>query len=134
MFNVLWIEDSSSDVLLLKIAASEIGSNLVFETISNGGEAMDTLSSLGSEDDELPQLVLLDLNLPQAHGEEILGLMKQHPALRAIPAVVLTTSDAPRDRERCLTIGCAEYIVKPVNFDGYMDLARHLERYLARQG
>ena len=135
MSNVLWIEDSSSDILLLKIAAGEVGSSLVFETISNGGEALDRLASLaGSGDEDLPQLLLLDLNLPQAHGEEILAFIKQHPVLRDIPAVVLTTSDAPRDRERCRSIGCAEYLVKPVNFDGYVDLARHLERYVPRTG
>jgi CheY-like chemotaxis protein len=106
----------------------------VFETISNGGEALDRLSLAGSRDEDLPQLLLLDLNLPQVHGEEILAFIKQHPVLRAIPAVVLTTSDAPRDRERCRSIGCAEYLVKPVNYDGYVDLARHLESYVPRAG
>ncbi len=128
----LWIEDNPGDIELMRYVLRETGCGTAFDTVSNGGDALDLLRELAvSEPEDHPRLILLDLNLPRVHGHEILAFLKESPALQHIPTVVLTTSDAPRDRERCVALGCTEFFVKPPSLQGYLDLARRLETYLA---
>jgi len=77
----------------------------------------------------LPVVILLDLRLPKISGLVVLQAFKAHAILRRIPVVVLTTSKEDRDIQAAYDLGANSYIVKPVDFDSFMDMARHIELY-----
>ncbi|MER0215860.1 MAG: response regulator [Nitrosomonas sp.] len=76
-----------------------------------------------------PAVILLDLNLPRIDGLTVLRTLKQHAVLCRIPVVVLTTSKEDRDIQAAYDLGANSYIVKPVGFDNFMDVAQHIELY-----
>ncbi len=77
----------------------------------------------------LPVVILLDLKLPRVHGLEVLRQLKSHAALRRIPVVVLTTSTEEKDVQSAYELGANSYIVKPVDFDKFMDVAAQIDLY-----
>lgn len=76
-------------------------------------------------------LILLDLNLPQVDGYEVLRQLKGNEATRGIPVIILTTTDNPREIERCYELGCNVYITKPVDYESFADAIRKLGLMLA---
>ncbi|MER0170400.1 MAG: response regulator [Nitrosomonas sp.] len=76
-----------------------------------------------------PAVILLDLNLPRVDGLIVLRILKDHIALRRIPVVVLTTSKEDSDIQSAYDLGVNSYIVKPVDFDNFMDVAQQIELY-----
>jgi len=76
-----------------------------------------------------PAVILLDLNLPRVDGLTVLRTLKEHTVLCRIPVVVLTTSKEDRDIQAAYDSGVNSYIVKPVGFDNFMDVAQHIELY-----
>jgi hypothetical protein len=76
-----------------------------------------------------PAVILLDLKLPRVDGLEVLRQIKQHPTLRVIPVVVLTTSAEGRDVETAYQLGANSYIVKPVEFEKFMDVSEKIDLY-----
>jgi CheY-like chemotaxis protein len=81
--------------------------------------------------DGQPILVLLDLNLPDMSGLDILARLKEHEELRRMPVIVLTTTDDQREIQRCYELGCNVYITKPVNYDTFAQAIRQLGLFLA---
>ncbi|HEV7873909.1 MAG TPA: response regulator [Enterovirga sp.] len=73
-----------------------------------------------------PLLILLDLNLPDMTGVDILKVVKENEALKRTPVVVLTTTDDQREIQRCYDLGCNVYITKPVNYEGFSNAIRQL--------
>ncbi|MGX9965415.1 response regulator [Roseomonas sp. F4] len=78
-----------------------------------------------------PVLVLLDLNLPDMSGIDILARLKADPELRLAPVIVLTTTDDDREIRRCYELGCSVYITKPVNYETFAQAVRQLGLFLA---
>ncbi len=76
-----------------------------------------------------PVVILLDLNMPRINGLTVLRTLKAHPVLRCIPIVILTTSSEDRDIQTAYDTGANSYIVKPVGFDNFMEVAQHIELY-----
>ena len=76
-----------------------------------------------------PAVILLDLNLPRIDGLTVLRTLKAHAVLRRIPVVVLTTSKEDRDIHAAYDLGVNSYIVKPVDFNNFMDVAQQIELY-----
>lgn len=76
-----------------------------------------------------PVVILLDINMPKVGGLEVLRLLKSHPVFRTIPVVMLTTSAASQDVKIAYRHGANSYIVKPVDFDRFMELAARIETY-----
>lgn len=76
-----------------------------------------------------PAVILLDLNLPRVDGLTVLRTLKDHIVLRRIPVVVLTTSKEDSDIQSAYDLGVNSYIVKPVDFDNFMDVAQQIELY-----
>jgi len=76
-----------------------------------------------------PVVILLDLNMPRINGLTVLRTLKEHPVLRRIPVVILTTSSEDRDIQTAYDTGANSYIVKPVGFDNFMEVAQHIELY-----
>lgn len=75
------------------------------------------------------RLVLLDINMPRMNGHEFLRALREDPALRQVPVVVLTTSNDDRDRGRAFDAGAAGYLLKPIAFEGFVDLMAAMNRY-----
>lgn len=114
---LLIVEDSDEDFYAMKRALAKI---LPCEVVRcrTGNEALDYLFRRDSYVQAvLPSLVLLDLNLPGKDGRVVLEQVKQDATLRAVPVVVVSTSDNPADIARCYTTGCSGYLVKALAYE-----------------
>lgn len=76
-------------------------------------------------------LLLLDIRMPQVDGVEVLRQIKQDSELKKIPVIILTTTDDPREVERCHQLGCSNYIVKPVDYEKFADAIRKLGLFIS---
>jgi CheY-like chemotaxis protein len=133
---ILLVEDSSTDVLLIKRALARLGVINPTQTIADGEEALQYLAGLGRFGDRqrypLPALVLLDLKLPRQSGLDVLGWLKQQPGLKRTPVVVLTSSAESQDVARAYDLGANSYLVKPVAFDDLQRLLQSVDGYWMR--
>ncbi len=122
IFQVLLVEDSPSDARLTQEAFREGKISSKLSIVTDGSEALEYLRRTGKYTAALrPDLILLDLNLPKMDGREVLQQIKTDPALKTIPVVILTTSEADQDVINAYELHANCYIRKPV------DLARFLE-------
>ncbi len=81
--------------------------------------------------DGIPYVLLLDIRMPKLDGTEVLKLIKADEELRKIPVIMITTTDDPREVEKCHAIGCSNYITKPVDYDAFVNAIRQLGLFLA---
>ena len=130
---ILLVEDSSSDEeLTLRALKKHNIANRVVVT-RDGAEALDYLfvqgSHAGRNPEEVPQVVLLDLNLPKIGGLEVLRRMRADERTRRIPVVVLTSSDEEKDILSSYDLGANSFVRKPVDFAQFVDAARQLGLY-----
>lgn len=91
-------------------------------------EGADVLEMLGSMD-PLPDLVLLDLKLPKFDGAEVLRQIRSDDRTRKLCVVIFTSSSEPRDIQRCYSLGCNSYVIKPVAYESYIDTIRQIGNY-----
>lgn len=75
-------------------------------------------------------VLLLDIRLPKVDGVEVLRRIKQEPQLQKIPVIMLTTTDDPRDVDRCHQLGCSHYVTKPVEYDQFAEILKQLGLFL----
>lgn len=130
---ILLVEDNPGDVRLTKEALREVGMSNPLHVARHGLEALDFLRQSGDfKDAPRPDLVLLDLNLPRLSGREVLKQMKDDPALRQIPVIVLSTSDAHRDVSESYALHANCYINKPVDFDDFLRVVQSIECFWLR--
>jgi CheY-like chemotaxis protein len=126
ILNILLVEDDEVDVLNVKRAFEKNKITNPLFVASNGIEALEMLRT------QVPRnrrLVLLDLNLPRMNGIEFLRELRADPELGSIPVVVLTTSDAEKDKIEAFKLNVGGYLVKPVTFPGFADLMATLNKY-----
>jgi chemotaxis family two-component system response regulator Rcp1 len=131
-FHILLVEDSPSDVLIIRRALGEIGFPHLLTTLSDGASAMDHLDRLSDPScpsEVVPDLVLLDLNLPGPDGGQLLRRLKGDPILRVIPVVVLTTSGRDKDVWQSYQAGANTFVQKPASFEHYRELALTVRNY-----
>lgn len=131
---ILLVEDSAKDVELTLSALDE--HHLANEVVvaRDGAEALDYLMRRGkhaARSDELPAVVLLDLKLPKVDGLEVLREMKADPRLKVIPVVMLTSSLEEQDLVRSYQQGVSAYVVKPVDFQRFVDTVKELGLFWA---
>ena len=126
---ILVVDDSTEDVLLLEEAMQEYGLHAELESACDGERALARLR----DGDRLPDLVLLDLNMPRRSGQEVLEELKQDAALRALPVIIFSTSSSPLDVEDCYDRHANSYLIKPIDFDGLGDVVRALDAFWLRQ-
>ena len=130
---ILLVEDNPDDVELTRIAFAEakIANDLV--VMRDGAEALDYLFARGAysdrDPDDLPSIILLDLNLPKVDGREVLQAIRANEATRTLPVVVLTTSAEPFDVEASYALGVNSYIQKPVNFEQFVWAVKQVGLY-----
>ena len=124
--HLLLIEDNEGDILLTQEALSDIALRNSLTVMRDGEQALDFLQN---SKNQLPDIILLDINLPRMDGKEFLSRVKTDPSLRHIPIVVLTTSSSGRDIKDAYTLYANCYITKPVDFDSFVQVIRAIERF-----
>lgn len=123
--DVLLIEDNLIEVMKMERAISSLGLNHIINVANNGEEALEILE----DNQQWPDLILLDLNMPRISGIEFLMILKNNDDLKHIPTVILTTSDNQKDIEECYRIGVSGYIVKPLKYYDYVDKIQNVLSY-----
>jgi CheY-like chemotaxis protein len=128
--DVLLVEDDPGDVLLIREAFEENKVANRLSVVSDGVEALRFLRKEGEYTDApVPDLILLDLNLPRKDGREVLAETKADEQLRRIPVVVLTTSKAEEDVLRSYDLHANAYVTKPVDYERFMDVVRQIDDF-----
>ena len=124
-------EDDADDQFLFQTAFEENGLTVQIECVNNGVELVSYLDSCKSSGDHIhfPSLIILDLNMPKKDGREVLKEIKNHPTYKTIPVIIFTTTKNEMEVRRCYELGANSYIVKPVSFDGLINIIREIKNY-----
>jgi CheY-like chemotaxis protein len=112
---ILLIEDDADDIELLEEALKQNNISYSLNVVMEGDKVTSYLNSV----DSLPQVIVLDFNLPKLHGREILNILKSSDQFKKIPVVVLTTSAAKEDAEYALNLGASHFITKPTSMKDF---------------
>ena len=130
LLDILVVDDNEDDILLLQESLRGLPTVNVLHSVHDGEEAMAFLRREGRYSAaQRPGLVLLDINMPKMNGFEVLSKMKDDPQLRAIPVVMLTTSNRDADIETAYSCGACSFVTKPVSFDRLQLMAGHFVCY-----
>jgi CheY-like chemotaxis protein len=127
---VLLVEDNPGDADLTKETLEDCRLHIEITIAIDGVEALDRLCRRPPHvATELPDLIMLDLNLPRMSGREVLARIKQDPSLRTIPVVILSSSDAEQDIVRSYELGANCYVTKPVGLEAFQAIVRSVEGF-----
>jgi CheY-like chemotaxis protein len=127
---VFLVEDNPTDSYLSRMAMERtIAMPLQIVAADTGEYALELLRHHCSNH-KCPNVVLLDLSLPDISGHEVLAQVRAEPLLKDVPVVILTGSDDPEDQRRAREAGASDYWIKPMGMIGYMDIMRRLRGYL----
>ena len=132
-YPVLYVEDNADDVLLLRHAFKRADILDPVQFAQDGQEAIDYLAGAGKFSDRkkypMPRLVLLDLKLPKKTGIEVLQWIREQPALRKLPVIILSASAQKSDVGRCYELGVNAFLVKPSSIDTLGDMCRAIQHF-----
>lgn len=123
--NILLIEDDTIEVMKFNRVLKTLNFNHKVIEANNGEEALEILR----EKEIIPDIILLDLNMPKLNGIEFLRILKNDDSLKFIPSIMLTTSSNHKDLLECYKIGIAGYILKPLKYDDYLERIKKLLDY-----
>ncbi len=128
--DILLVEDNPGDIFLIREALAMGSVPKRVHVVEDGEEALRYLSNQGKfRDASMPDLILLDLNLPKIDGRQVLEIVKDTRNLRHIPIVVLSTSTSERDVVSAYEHHANCYLSKPATLEKFFDLVRQLEEY-----
>jgi CheY-like chemotaxis protein len=123
---ILLVEDDIVDQMTVKRALKDINVTNPLRITNNGEEALEYLSN---EKNELPGIILLDLNMPKMNGIEFLRIVKTDNRIKRIPVVVLTTSKEEPDRVNTFDLGIVGYMIKPVDYLQFVEVIKTINLY-----
>lgn len=130
MNRILLVEDNEDDIELTLLAFERHNLSNEVAVARDGQAALDLLHGTATTPPQaLPLVVLLDLKLPRFDGDEVLQRIREHPRTRLLPVVMLTSSAEERDRLRTYSHGVNSYIVKPIDFENFVEAARQIGMY-----
>ncbi|MDZ4769166.1 MAG: response regulator [Chloroflexota bacterium] len=130
MIDILLVEDNPGDVRLTQIALRDSKIKNRINVVNDGVEAMAYLRREAKYADQpMPDIILLDLNLPRKNGREVLQEIKEDDVLRRIPVVVLTTSDDEKDILATYDLHANCYITKPVDLSRFVEIVKSIEYF-----
>jgi CheY-like chemotaxis protein len=131
--HILLVEDNRMDIELTLDAFRERRLNNQVHVAPGGQEALDYLFGRGAysdrENNPVPDLILLDLKMPVIDGHEVLRQIKLTPQLKRIPVIILSSSKEEGDRAMTYDNGANSYLVKPVSFEGFLDVVQQIDHY-----
>ena len=122
---ILLIEDDMIEIMKLNRAVSSLKLDHKIIETNNGEDALKFLE----KKEELPDIILLDLNMPKINGIEFLSILKKDDVLKYIPTIILTTSSNQKDLLECYRIGIAGYVLKPLKYEEYVSKIEKLLAY-----
>ncbi len=131
--SIILVEDDDGHATLIERNLRRAGLANQFARLKDGQEALDYFASPAA----CPQgatnpscLVLLDIKMPRVDGVEVLRRMKADPRTAMIPVIMLTTTDDPREVDRCYQLGCNVYVTKPVEYESFLEAIKRLGLFL----
>lgn len=128
--HILLAEDDESDVLLTRLGFEQAEVPALLHHVWNGAECLAFLRKEAEfAEAPMPDLLLLDLDMPRMDGREVLQAIVADPALRHLPVVVLTTSSAEQDVREMYRLRCSSYVAKPIDFAEFVRVARDIGQY-----
>ncbi len=130
---ILLAEDDDGHASLVERNLERAGVLNGILRVRDGHELLECLRTRGTSHGHALHeafVILLDINMPRIDGIEALRQIKADPATRRIPVIMLTTTDDPREIDRCYELGCNVYVTKPVEQDGFLDAIRRLGLFL----
>jgi len=128
--DILLVEDDPGDVELTKEGLQDAKMLVTLHVVEDGEKALRFLRKEAPYTEAVrPDIILLDLNMPKKSGQETLAEIKADPALRSIPVVILTTSEAESDIVRCYDLGANCYIPKPISFEAFTRVVAMIEEF-----
>jgi CheY-like chemotaxis protein len=127
---VLHVDDDPNDTALLEAARRKAGVDFRLENVGDGDEAIAYLNGAGQYANRTnhpwPTLILLDLKMPRATGFEILKWIRNHPACKNLPVIVLSGSELQEDMRQAYLMGANSYLVKPLGFEALVNLVKNV--------
>ncbi|GAO45163.1 response regulator [Flavihumibacter petaseus] len=120
---ILIVDDDMDDFEILRGALESIPAAPTIGYAENGEKALDTLNRYG-QSDNLPELIVLDLNMPLKNGTETLRSLKADPRFRHIPVIIYSTSINPLEANKCMQLGALSYITKPISHEESVETAK----------
>ncbi|MFN0103301.1 MAG: response regulator [Bryobacteraceae bacterium] len=130
-FRILLVEDNAADVYLFRKALAGAGLNFELTVITDGAEALAFVRREGKyAESPVPDLAILDLNMPKHDGADVLEAMRQSSHLANVPVVVTSSSTSPRERTRVERLGIERYIRKPPGLDEFLQIGTVLKQIL----
>ncbi len=128
---VLVVEDNPADANLIEEAVAEEHVVCELHIVRDGAKAIDFLDRLDADDtQQRPDLVLLDLNLPKVSGEQVLMRIRLSPRCEKTRVLIVSSSNAPADRERAMALGATGYFRKPSSLDQFMEIGHRIREML----
>jgi CheY-like chemotaxis protein len=124
--HILLVEDDMIDVMIVKRALSDLKFNHHLKVASNGEEALEHLKT---HKDNLPWIILLDINMPKMNGLEFLAIIKNDNDFKRLPVVMLTTSKDEKDTDQCFNLGASGYMIKPVGYGNFLKMMEAIGKY-----
>jgi CheY-like chemotaxis protein len=131
---IIIAEDDAGHARLIEKNLARVGLHNPIQFFENGQEVLDFLFRRGPGShrrSDTAYLLLLDIRMPKVDGVETLRQIKEDDALRKMPVIMLTTTDDPREIERCHLLGCNSYIVKPVDYDKFAEAIKQLGMFVS---
>jgi CheY-like chemotaxis protein len=131
---ILIADDDAGHARLIEKNLQRAGLHNPLERFENGQDLLDFLFRRGEarvRSLDNGYLLLLDIRMPKIDGVEVLRQIKEHPELRKIPVIMLTTTDDPREVARCHALGCSIYIVKPVDYEKFSEAIKQLGMFVS---
>ena len=114
--SILLVEDDTIEIMKFNRTVANLNINCNIKEAKNGEEALEALKLK----DQLPDIILLDLNMPKVSGLEFLKIIKKDRILKYIPTIILTTSNSRTDMLECYKVGIAGYMTKPLKYEDYV--------------
>lgn len=123
---ILMTDDDSDDRLLALLAFKKLNAAHSIDFVTNGEELIEYLNVRVNSGSELPDLILLDLNMPKMDGREALKIVMADPKLRQLDILILSTSTSEKDKQYILGLGARGYIIKPTNQTELIEIFRKI--------
>jgi CheY-like chemotaxis protein len=131
---IIIAEDDAGHARLIQKNLGRVGLHNPIQFFENGQDVLDFLFRRGPglhRKTDTAYLLMLDIRMPKVDGVEALRQIKEDPTLRKLPVIMLTTTDDPREIERCHLLGCNSYIVKPVDYDKFAEAIKQLGLFVS---
>lgn len=132
LHHILLVEDNEGDILLIDEALNDARILIDLSVVKDGKAAIDFLGKAGRyRDAMLPELVILDINLPKKNGHEVLKYIKENEMVKHIPVIIFTTSSSERDISQCYMNHANCYVTKPANVNDFLSVVGTMVNFWA---